>query len=1042
MGRAATACLIGFVACFFAAFTFVVKARIALGERQQASFDSLAQNPAAFVLYALGLPTGDNIFPFADDDEAAHDVYKKWRRGQDSKDPDASADDAADDGDDFAQLFLLAYGAWLGNSDGPQQVELVELLSRHCGSQEFTDIMARTPNPKHCASVPPEVGCHAGFFVDADGVARQCPDGAFCPSDQTCFILCARGASCNASVIEAAPEGKSWCEYPFEASQRDHFDFEIGACPGAKHETLCPRGFSCDTPVTIARCPAGYFCPLGSDAPVRCPWFATCAEAGKDRPEYSSVFSEAAACAVVLLLCAYWGGARLRDRALKRLDSSLFLELRKAASADSLAPGTPDSLSATDAPSAEEDRHDDLPHADPLIDIGFRDLSLAIPGAYTDRTVLDAVCGKLRSGRLTAIVGPSGAGKTTLLDMLASKLPPAGSTLTGRVTYNGHATDAAGRRVHAALFAFVPQDDAGLLPWLSVRETLAFYAAIRERRERRPTLLLAPGAGNERRAKLSRKDYALKRDLRVARVVHELGLHSERHSLVGTAGDARNRGLSGGQRKRVSVAVELVADPSVLFLDEPTSGLDAATSRAVVRALVRAARRGLTCAAVLHQPSAKMWRAFDDVLVFAPGGRVAYYGPQSQASKCFEDAVRLRDAEACKHPDDSAPDFILECVSAYQSLVCANQDEDEDAPAAFHADADTVTNASLRVNTPSASEQFVMFSLRAVLEVARHPSTLAYELLLQGCAGAFLGALFPHFEFGDIQQVGFILQLSLGLTIALSAARTFGADRAAYWRELTPRAGMALHAPSLFGAKCLVELPRLALLTAAFLGSWYPTAKPQCAFGSYFGPCLGASLAASGAAHVFSIAQDAKEAQLSTVFFLVACSMFSGVSPRLYQLQQLGLGTRLVVWSSYARWLVEACFAAEVSSLSSAWRMPPAFYKHPMQESAFQGLLINDYTARADRLDTAILVLLGVGFRLAALACLVTTNRDRMGLRSLSHIIFDVRSHVGKTASALWRRAKRATRHPSPAASPRGGKASERTRLPPAAAEYTRLDLA
>ena len=96
--------------------------------------------------------------------------------------------------------------------------------------------------------------------------------------------------------------------------------------------------------------------------------------------------------------------------------------------------------------------------------------------------------------------------------------------------------------------------------------------------------------------------------------------------MIGVAGDARRRGLSGGERKRVAVAVELCGDPSALLLDEPTSGLDAATSLAVIRALASAAKRGVCVGAVLHQPSAKQWRCLDDAIVFSKQG-AAYCGP-------------------------------------------------------------------------------------------------------------------------------------------------------------------------------------------------------------------------------------------------------------------------------------------------------------------------------------------------------------------------------------------------------------------------------
>ena len=112
---------------------------------------------------------------------------------------------------------------------------------------------------------------------------------------------------------------------------------------------------------------------------------------------------------------------------------------------------------------------------------------------------------------------------------------------------------------------------------------------------------------------------------------------------------------------------------------------------------------------------------------------------------------------------------------------------------------------------------------------------------------------------------------------------------------------MGLSAPAFALAKCVVELPRLATLTAAFLGTWYPTAAPRCGFADYYWPCFCAALAVSGYAHVLNIAQDPKSAQLSTVSALVACAMFSGVTPRLEQLDNIGVFARIADWLSYSR---------------------------------------------------------------------------------------------------------------------------------------------
>jgi ABC-type multidrug transport system ATPase subunit len=146
-----------------------------------------------------------------------------------------------------------------------------------------------------------------------------------------------------------------------------------------------------------------------------------------------------------------------------------------------------------------------------------------------------------------------------------------------------------------------PQDDT-LHGALTVEETLRFSAAYR-----------LP-AGLSARARM----------LRVERALRLLGLGELRHELVGSE-DAR--GVSGGQRKRVSIGVELVADPRLLFLDEPTSGLDSTAGRALVFALRGIARRGVTAAAVVHQPSAEAFGLFDDLLLLGRGGRTAYYGP-------------------------------------------------------------------------------------------------------------------------------------------------------------------------------------------------------------------------------------------------------------------------------------------------------------------------------------------------------------------------------------------------------------------------------
>jgi len=175
------------------------------------------------------------------------------------------------------------------------------------------------------------------------------------------------------------------------------------------------------------------------------------------------------------------------------------------------------------------------------IDLQFRDLTVELPGGR--RKVLNGVTGGFRSGRVTAVMGPSGCGKTTLISALSNRLG-LGTKVTGRTFING--SPESSTALHDVM-GFVPQDDI-MYEDLTVRENLLYCCQLRAD----PSMSRA-----EQRQ-------------HVDRVIDSLGLFPSRHSMIGSTED---RGISGGQRKRVNVAMELTSKPLLLFLDEPTSGL-------------------------------------------------------------------------------------------------------------------------------------------------------------------------------------------------------------------------------------------------------------------------------------------------------------------------------------------------------------------------------------------------------------------------------------------------------------------------------------
>ena len=222
---------------------------------------------------------------------------------------------------------------------------------------------------------------------------------------------------------------------------------------------------------------------------------------------------------------------------------------------------------------------------------------LAVKVDHGRRTLLDHVTFPVGEKTLLAVVGPSGAGKSTLLNALTGQRPADHGTVLydGRDLYRDYAE----LRQRIGL---VPQDDI-LHAQLTVRSALSYAAELRFPQDT---------AKAERRA-------------RVDEVIRELGLEQRAGQPV--------HSLSGGQRKRVSVALELLTKPSLLFLDEPTSGLDPGMDRSVMHMLRGLADDGRTVIVVTH--SVLSLDVCDRLLVLAPGGKVAYYGPPDDALAFF-----------------------------------------------------------------------------------------------------------------------------------------------------------------------------------------------------------------------------------------------------------------------------------------------------------------------------------------------------------------------------------------------------------------------
>ncbi|CAL4922084.1 unnamed protein product [Urochloa decumbens] len=221
------------------------------------------------------------------------------------------------------------------------------------------------------------------------------------------------------------------------------------------------------------------------------------------------------------------------------------------------------------------------------------------------RALLNGISGEAREGEILAVLGASGAGKSTLIDALAGRIQR--ESLRGAVSLNGDPLEG---RMLRVISAYVMQDDL-LYPMLTVAETLAFAAEFR----------------------LPRALSAAKKRSRVQALIDQLGLRAAADTIIGDEG---RRGVSGGERRRVSIGIDIIHDPIILFLDEPTSGLDSTSAFMVVKVLQGIAQSGSVVVMSIHQPSYRILGLLDRLL-FLSRGRTVYYGPPAGLPPFFSE---------------------------------------------------------------------------------------------------------------------------------------------------------------------------------------------------------------------------------------------------------------------------------------------------------------------------------------------------------------------------------------------------------------------
>ncbi|MEJ7643573.1 MAG: ATP-binding cassette domain-containing protein [Chryseolinea sp.] len=237
-------------------------------------------------------------------------------------------------------------------------------------------------------------------------------------------------------------------------------------------------------------------------------------------------------------------------------------------------------------------------------------------------------------GKLIGIMGASGAGKTTLLNVMAGLVKPT----KGKIVVNGFDINVKKDEVHGVI-GYVSQDDL-LIEELTVYENLYYNA------------------------KLCFADFTEEQlHKRVMEVLENLGLDQRKDLRVGNPLD---KTISGGQRKRLNIALELIREPAILFLDEPTSGLSSRDSENVIDLLKELSLKGKLIFVVIHQPSSDIYKMFDKMVIMDTGGYPAYYGPPVEAITYFKKSTHQVDSNRgqCETCGNVNPEQIFNIIEA------------------------------------------------------------------------------------------------------------------------------------------------------------------------------------------------------------------------------------------------------------------------------------------------------------------------------------------------------------------------------------------
>ncbi|MDI1493480.1 MAG: hypothetical protein OHK93_005270 [Ramalina farinacea] len=831
-------------------------------------------------------------------------------------------------------------------------------------------------------------GCHQGFFCESSYMIlperkANLADSSVGPSNtiNTLPQYCTPVEPC----VKARLGGAS-CAVP------GLFDGRIQGM-GPFEPTMCTPGFYCphdSYPPQEIVCPKGSYCPPGSQKPIKCSAGSHCPEKAQNETilvPFGILILVDVLAILLLLFLRFYGSAALSRRSHQSYLPKRIHMTDKSAGYKNLedddvemapleARITPIQRAPTGFQAAIDEQYlydsgvegaIDLDSSAELrafvdsmkravqtsnfgLSFGFSELSFHPRG--TTKPILSHISGSIPSGSLVGVMGGSGAGKSTFVNVLMGRSSHTG----GSVRVNG----VAGKiKQYKKIIGYVPQDDI-VLPELTVRENILHSARVR-----------LPSNWSD-------KDIQKHADA----VVDCLELSHVRDSRVGSVAKPI---ISGGQRKRVSIGIELAAAPMALFLDEPTSGLDATAASSIMKMLKALSHLGISIIVIIHQPRIEIFEMIDSLILLG-NGRLIYQGKESEVQDYFENLGF--DFPKYANAGDVVTDIITGNGRPYKRVGDVSKDaliNNWEAITAQHqpkleVQASTTEMASLRVTIKHRGapwpRQIYHCLNRALLQQYRTKASFWFEMGVSAFGGFLIGLaqngqkgvnfhgfflndyelLSSAIDYQSVPQMSLLVCISIGLISSSPGVRVFGEEYLIHRREAESGHNVFAY----YIAKIVSTLPRMIFSCFHFTTMFILLATPVIPYLASFICNLLYFYCIYGLASVVSMLSRQEDGPLLAVMASLIVGVLSGSAPPLKKADSWHVGW---LWrSSPGVWLAEIYFGRNVE--------PWGFLYDTHHAARATGFALDAFAK-----DLLSLLLIGTVYRVLAYGVLVLGGR-------------------------------------------------------------------